>query len=151
MSQDDLEALYREQGPRLWRALLAYSASREIADDAMAEAFAQALRRGDEIKDAQAWVWRAAFKIAAGELKDRSRMSPSQDGPVFAPESDDEVLKALEALSPRQRACILLHHYAGYPVKEVATILDTSTGAVKVHLSIGRKRLRTRLVGERDA
>lgn len=33
-----LEGLYRAQGPRLWRALVAYSGDPEIASDAVAEA-----------------------------------------------------------------------------------------------------------------
>jgi len=36
-----VERLYREQGDRIWRALLGYAGDREIASDAEAEAFAQ--------------------------------------------------------------------------------------------------------------
>lgn len=64
-----LERLYREDGARLWRALLAFSGDREVASDAVAEAFAQALGRGDAIRQPDRWVWRAAFRIAAGELE----------------------------------------------------------------------------------
>lgn len=39
----DIERLYREESERLWRAVLAYSGRPEIAADAVAEAFAQAL------------------------------------------------------------------------------------------------------------
>ena len=42
----DIETLYRDQGMRLWRALVLTTASPDVADDAVAEAFAQALRRG---------------------------------------------------------------------------------------------------------
>lgn len=51
-----LEAVYREQSPRLWRALVAYGGSPDIADDAVAEAFAQACRRGEEIHSPDRWV-----------------------------------------------------------------------------------------------
>jgi DNA-directed RNA polymerase specialized sigma24 family protein len=60
-----LERLYREDGARLWRALMAFSGDREVASDAVAESFAQALGRGDDLRDPQRWVWRAAFRIAA--------------------------------------------------------------------------------------
>ena len=46
-----LERLYREQGARMWHAVLAFAGDPEVASDAVAEAFAQALRRGDEIRD----------------------------------------------------------------------------------------------------
>ncbi len=40
---DELERVYREHGARLWRAVLAFTGDREVASDAVAEAFAQAL------------------------------------------------------------------------------------------------------------
>ncbi|MGH2392532.1 MAG: RNA polymerase sigma factor, partial [Candidatus Limnocylindria bacterium] len=67
----ELEAVYRQEGDRLWRALVAFGRDPDLASDAVAEAFAQALRRGSGINDLPAWVWRAAFRIAAGELKRR--------------------------------------------------------------------------------
>jgi DNA-binding NarL/FixJ family response regulator len=45
-AEDRLERVYRDQGDRLWRAVFLACGSREVADDAVAEAFAQALRRG---------------------------------------------------------------------------------------------------------
>jgi DNA-directed RNA polymerase specialized sigma24 family protein len=39
----ELERLYRDEGARLWRALVAFSGDREVAADAVAEAFARAL------------------------------------------------------------------------------------------------------------
>jgi RNA polymerase sigma-70 factor (ECF subfamily) len=70
---DEIERLYRERGDRIWRALLAFAGDPEVASDAVAEAFAQVLRRGDEVRDPERWVWRAAFRIAAGELKERRK------------------------------------------------------------------------------
>jgi DNA-directed RNA polymerase specialized sigma24 family protein len=46
---DRIERLYGERGDRIWRAVLAFSADPEVASDAVAEAFAQVLRRGDEV------------------------------------------------------------------------------------------------------
>jgi len=149
----ELERLYRERGDRLWRAVLGYSGDPEVASDAVSEAFAQVLRRGEAVRDPEAWVWRAAFRIAAGELADRRRRSTHGDvaeGSYELPEPADELLRALSRLSPKQRACVVLHHYAGYPVKEIATIVGSTQAAVRVHLSQGRKRLRAEL-GRDDA
>lgn len=139
----DLEAVYREHGSRLLRAVIAYAGNREVAIDAVSEAFAQALRRGDAIRAPLPWVWRAAFRIAAGELKNRARESatmPERSYEMAEPAGD--VVGALAQLSPMQRGSVVLHHYAGYPVKEVASILDSTEPAVWVHLNRGRKRLR---------
>lgn len=56
-----------------------------------------------------------------------------------------ELVEALRQLSPRQRASVVLHHAAGYPVREVAAILGSTPAAVKVHLKRGRDRLRESL------
>lgn len=143
-----LEGLYRRDGGRLWRAVLMYAGDREVASEAVAEAFAQALRRGEAIHDPRRWVWRAAFRIAAGELKRRPVVgappepSPDMDLPVILRE-------ALRRLSPKQRAAVVLHHYAGYPVRDVARIIGSTSSAVGVHLYRARERLR-RLLEDHD-
>src|SRR2546428_10332706 len=65
----EVEAVYRQDGDRLWRALYAYAGNEDVASDAVAEAFAQVLRRGPAIRDVRGWVWRPAFPLAAGGLK----------------------------------------------------------------------------------
>jgi RNA polymerase sigma-70 factor (ECF subfamily) len=140
----EFERLYRAEGERLWRALLGYSGDRDVASDAVAEAFAQALRRGEALRDPRRWIWRAAFRIAAGELKRRRQgatmieTASSSESPI--PMLD--VVMALKQLSANQRAAVVLHHYADYPVREVASILGSTSAAVRVHLMRGRKRLR---------
>jgi RNA polymerase sigma-70 factor, ECF subfamily len=141
--RDRLEAVYRAEGPRLWRALVGYAGDRDIASDAVAEAFAQALARGEDIRSIEAWVWRAAFRIAAGELKQRGKQVPKGTEPTYELDAPlDGVLDALRALSPNQRAAILLHDYADRPTAEVAATLGMSSATVYVHLSQGRRRLR---------
>ena len=73
---DLVERVWREQGQKLWRSLAAFTGDPELASDAMAEAFAQALGRGDAVETPDRWIWRAAFRIASGELKIRSQTRP---------------------------------------------------------------------------
>jgi RNA polymerase sigma-70 factor, ECF subfamily len=146
-----IERVYRDEGDRLWRAVFAYSGDRAVTDDAVAEAFAQALRRGDRLRDPARWVWTVAFRIARGELARRRKDDGGiQEGSYEFPDHADEVVGALARLSPKQRAAVVLHHYAGYPVKDIARMLDSTSAAVKVHLSQGRKRLRSLLEGNED-
>jgi len=147
--EQTVESVYREQGTRLWRAVLAFTGNREVADDAVAEAFTQLLHRGDEIREAEKWVWKVAFRIAAGQLKERGHERLQREGSYQMPEPALDVMRALARLTPRQRQAIVLHHYADYSVKDVARIVGTSSGAVRVHLSLGRKRLRE-LLEDRD-
>jgi RNA polymerase sigma factor (sigma-70 family) len=138
-----LEQVYREHAAKLWRALVAYTGDREIADDALAEAFAQALGRGKALHTPERWVWIAAFRIAAGELNTREpRSTPSEPLGVADTTEAIELVEALTKLSPKQRAVLVLHYYGGYKTREIALIVGSTAATVRVHLSAGRRRLR---------
>jgi RNA polymerase sigma factor (sigma-70 family) len=146
----ELERVYRQDRARMWRCLLGFTGDPELARDAMAEAFAQALGRGDAVRDLDRWVWRAAFRIASGEMKRRSRRRTLIDDRSYEmTEPPIDLLRILRQLSPKQRAVIILHFYAGHPTREIAAILGCTNGTVRVHISQGRKRLR-RLLEEED-
>ena len=149
---DRIERLYRKRGDRIWRGLLAFSGDPDIASDAVAEAFAQVLRRGDEVRDPERWVWRAAFRIAAGELKERRKYELiGVAGSYEMEEPARDLVVALATLSERQRAAVVLHDAAGYPAREVAKIVGSTEAAVRVHLMRGRRRLRDLLKEDGDA
>jgi RNA polymerase sigma-70 factor (ECF subfamily) len=76
-------------------------------------------------------------------LKER-RQTISLDRQVSYEMTDPngELVWALRQLPPQQRAALILFYYADHPIREVASILDTSLIAVRVNLSRGRKRLR---------
>jgi RNA polymerase sigma-70 factor (ECF subfamily) len=150
--QSDIERIYRDIGGRMWRAVLAYSRDPEVASDAVAEAFAQALRRGDGIRDPERWLWRAVFRIAAGEMKDRRRtVSMEAEGSYEMEEPARDLVRALAHLSPKQRAAVVLHDALGYPAREVAATLGSTSAAVRVHLMRARRRLRAILGVDGDA
>lgn len=146
----EVEAVYRRDGDRLWRSLYAFAGDEEVASDAVAEAFAQALRRGSAIRDVRGWVWRTAFRLAAGDLKRRSRIlaGPIPDGSMQDFHPDEQLLQAIQELTPQQRAVIVLHYYADCPVREIARRTGINPLAVRAHLSRGRKHLRVLLGDE---
>ena len=146
-----LERVYREQGGRIWRAVLLTSGSREVADDAVAEAFAQALRRGRAVRDPAAWVWRVAFRVAAGELKERGRVGAFEDEPtVGLPDPFVDLWRAIARLPMKQRASVVLADYAGWSHREIAHALGSTVSAVGVHVHRARKRLRELLEASDD-
>jgi RNA polymerase sigma-70 factor, ECF subfamily len=152
MDATGLERVYRDEGPVIWRALLAFTADPALAEDALSEAFAQALARGDALHDPARWIWRVAFRVAAAELKTRRQsageltVEPSYE----MPEPIQPVIDALAHLSPNQRLAIVLHDYADRTVPEIAATIGASRATVYVHLSQGRKRLRA-LLEDHDA
>jgi RNA polymerase sigma factor (sigma-70 family) len=150
-AEDRLERVYREHGERLWRAVLLAAGSREVADDAVAEAFAQALRRGQAVRDPAAWVWRAAFRIAAGELKERGVVETLAVEPTAGmAEPFVDLWRALATLPRMQRASVVLADYAGWSHREIAKALGSSVSAVGVHVHRARRRLR-HLLEDEDA
>jgi RNA polymerase sigma factor (sigma-70 family) len=140
-----IEQVFRDQHARLWRSLVLWSGDPDVASDAVAEAFAQVLARGDEVRDPTAWVWRAAFKIAGGELARRSSGTMAEEPRVAESEGLVDLIRALATLTPKQRASVVLADYAGYPHSEIARVLGSSTSAVGVHVHRGRRKLRALL------
>ena len=139
-----VERVYRSLHPRLWRSLLAFTGDAELASDAEAEAFAQALGRGEAVDDVAAWVWRSAFRIASGL---RATRSPSNglgpaEGSTAATGSVAEFLGLLADLSPQQRACVALRYAGGYTAPEIGELLGTSAGTVRVQLHRAHAALR---------
>ncbi|MEX0756093.1 MAG: sigma-70 family RNA polymerase sigma factor [Actinomycetota bacterium] len=150
-SDPDIEELYRREGAKIWRALCAQTGDQELASDTLGEAFAQYLRRRDQVRDPSAWLWRASFKIAMGELQARRRtVSMSVEASYLMPEPARDLIVALSHLPPKQRAATVLHYFGGYSTKEIAPILGSSAATVRVHLSQGRRRLRTLLEENSD-
>lgn len=151
---------------RLWRALLAWSGDREVADEAAAEAFAQAARRTDDIRDMDAWVWRSGFRIAAGELHRRSRRAQPAGLPtevvtdhlayqqglahLDVPEAGLDLLRALSQLTEQQRASVVLRDMAGLSAQETAAALNTTSTTVRVQALRARRKLRELLETDDD-
>lgn len=151
----DVETVYRRDHERLWRSLVAYAGDPEIATEAEAEAFTQVLARGAEVTDPAAWVWRAAFRIANGLLAvKRSGATPlptSGDGAtlpaseVVIDHSLAEFLDLLQTLSNQQRMVVVLRYAGGLKPVEIADVLDTTAGAVRVQLHRAHDQLRERI------
>lgn len=149
--EQEVERLYRTEGGRLWRAVVAHCGDREVANDAVSEAFAQVLARGPAVHDPRSWLWRTTFRIAAGDLKARRPPIPyASEQSYDMPEPISDVLRALRRLSPKQRAAVILHDYADLPTREVAHVMGIGQATVRVHVSKARRRLR-RLLEEADA
>ncbi|MET1231262.1 MAG: sigma factor-like helix-turn-helix DNA-binding protein [Candidatus Limnocylindrales bacterium] len=144
-----VEALYRQDGERLWRAVYTYSGDADVASDAVAEAFAQVLRRGSAVRDPAAWTWRAAFRIASGTLKARRAgdQVPKASSEHIDRYADPDLDRALRQLPDGQRAAVILFYYADLPINQIAARLGSNSLAVRANLSRGRRRLR-QLLGD---
>lgn len=151
-TSERVEAVYRAAHPKIWRALLAVSGDPELASDAESEAFAQALRRGDAIDDVERWVWKSAFRILDGLLAARRRPAPTiSDAVVTIDATDADFLSMLGGLSVQQRQIVVLRYVGQFNAGEIADVLDSSAGSVRVQLHRAHESLRRSLTEGRSA
>ncbi len=138
----DYERVFREAGPALFRALYAFTGGqRQLAEDAMAEAFALAIEHHG-VRDPAAWIYRTALRLARREMDRERRSGPLEVDVAREPPEFHDLLGALRALSPNQRAAVVLRYEADLPVAEVARMMGLSAPTVRVHLHRARRRLR---------
>lgn len=139
-------------GPRLWRAVLAYTGGRrDLTDDVVAEAFARTLERGSDVRMPEAYLYRIAFRLAASELRRSPTVGEVPDVAVWDEPGLAELFDALRDLSPGQRAAVFLRYQADLPVAKVAKLMGTSSGVVRIHLLRARRKLAVLLGGDDDA
>jgi RNA polymerase sigma-70 factor (ECF subfamily) len=112
-----------------------------------AEAFARYLVYREDVRDAEAWLFRTAFRLLAKELRRESRdaRQPSEVSGPAPDEVSDELRSALGALSVEQRAAVYLHYYLDLPVAEVARLSGAPVATTKVRLHRARRALRSLL------
>ncbi len=134
---------------------MAYCGDADVATEAEAEAFTQALGRGDSLADPRAWLWRSAFKIAAGLLAERRRAldTPLTDDRLDLPTAGEpasdaslaEFVDLLQGLSDQQRSVVVLRYAAGFLPTEIAEVLGTSPGTIRVQLHRAHAQLREQM------
>jgi RNA polymerase sigma-70 factor, ECF subfamily len=137
-----------------WRLTRDAEEAREIAQEAFLRAF-RSLGGYDASRSFRNWL----FQIAANEARDRYRkrarekaafgdvIAPASvgDGPEAGRERQEirsDILRSLDALSPREREVLVLRDLEELDVRETARTLGCSAIAVRVHLSKARRKLR---------
>lgn len=141
--------------------------NREAARDASQEAFLrvhQKLGSIDEKRDFNAWLYRIVVNVCFDVLRRSRQMLPidvASDEPDRAPDPERSaaamqqrrlIQTALQSLSPRERAAIVLTDFEGLSAPEAAGILGVSAGTVRSQVSTGRCKIRHFIVarlGER--
>jgi RNA polymerase sigma-70 factor, ECF subfamily len=145
------ERLFRQEGERMWRTLFAFTGGRgDIAEEAVAEAFARAMATKKALHDPLRWMYRTAFHVAIDEVRRERRDGQNVVSPApGSSETYGELIWALGRLSPNQRAAVVMRYEAGLPIDEIAGRLGITSATVRVHLHRGRRRLRE-LLGSKE-
>jgi RNA polymerase sigma-70 factor, ECF subfamily len=141
--------LYRQEFPRVYRALLAVLKDRDEALDALHDAFLQGLRRpptGDE--NLGGWLYVVALRRGRKDrLRKRvlARLRPgrAQGDEIKRLLDRLHVASLLAGLSERQRAVVVAQYYLGLDQREIADRLGIKQGTVSATLAQAKARMRS--------
>ncbi|MCF6522830.1 RNA polymerase sigma factor [Streptomyces sp. JJ36] len=158
----DFETFFARSLPGMLARAMLLCGHPQDAEDAVQEAYAEALRRWDRLRgyDApDAWVYRVVRQRLWGAARSRRRTRPVDDPvaemrPPAAASVEQTaevraVLAALSGLPARQRTVLVLHCLQGLPQDEIAGELGLSRGGVAANLHKARRRLKG-VVGTAD-
>lgn len=145
-----LDDLYAASYRRLVAQLYAVTGNRQEAEDVVQEAFMRAMGRWDDVRtydNAEAWLRTVALNLARSRWRRTVRGAAAllkHGVPHEEPElSPDHValMSAMKGLPEAQREALVLHHFAGMSVDEVAASVGAPSGTIKARLSRGRAAL----------
>lgn len=160
--RDPFDAVARAQSERMFRTARAMLGNDADARDATQEALLAAWRGRGGLRDAdrlEIWLDRIVVNACRMQLRRRARLRESpievvdtsgpapDNGPGTSTESFDV---AFSQLSADQRALLVLHHYHGYGVRDIADRMVVPVGTVKWRLFRARRALEAALSEDRD-
>jgi RNA polymerase sigma-70 factor, ECF subfamily len=156
MPYTTFEQLYEAYHQPLLRYLERLVRQRETAEDLCHESFIKALRHWDERDtslSARGWLYCIATNTAFDYLRQQRRVrhvliagDPAQlpSEPAFAAHLDERetVCTVLRRIPTHYRVPLLLHLYAGYKLKAIATALGSNINTIKTRVHRGRAQFR---------
>jgi RNA polymerase sigma factor (sigma-70 family) len=145
------EAFFRREYKPMVALAAAVSGSAGAAEDVAQEAMVRARRHWDRVSAYDkpgTWLRRATINLAISSrrriaLEAKARLAWwERREPAEQPQAlDPDLLDALQALSPHQRAAVSLHYLEDRSTPEIADILGCSESTARVHLHRGRQAL----------
>ncbi len=142
---DDFADFFKVHYPRLVRALV-LSGARTAAEDIAQEAFARTFTHWRRVKggvNPPGYVYRIAFRLSRGMVP----ATPLDDTVVGIADAADAVStrvdleRALAAMPPRRRACVVLCWLLEVPPVEAADALGIAPGTVRKQLDLARRQV----------
>ncbi|MFD9631943.1 RNA polymerase sigma factor [Streptomyces violascens] len=158
-AEEQFIRFYRDGVPLLIGFLVRQGASAVLAADLAQDAMIEAYRQWAAIEHPRAWVRSVASRGLArhiGGLQEGAA-DPLPDGRPLVPdlqalaqwEADQELLRLLEPLPPRQRQ-VMAWFTDGYNIAEIARELDLTEETVRANLYKARKSTTVRMTCETE-
>jgi RNA polymerase sigma-70 factor (ECF subfamily) len=162
------EMLVEKYKRKAYRIAFDFTRDREEAKDLSQEAFLRAfahLRSFDLRSTFYTWFYRILVNLCVDRKRRQSKWvmasldddatssrateiadeSSTPDRGVAARQLSEKIGNVLEALPPKQRTAFLLRNHQGLSISEIAKVMRTAEGTVKVHLHRAVVALRERL------
>ena len=151
----DFDAFYGATHRRIVAHVYAMTGNMHEAEDCVQEAYARAWQHWSGLSaqhgDPEAWVrvvatrlavsaWRKALSRVTAHRRD----SRADEVPGMSPDHV-AVVAALRTVSADQRLALVLYHYAGLSIEEIAAETGAKPSTVKARLARGRRALAPRL------
>lgn len=156
---DRMADLFARHSPGALRLAYLLTGSRQQAEDLVQDAFVRMFGRWQDLRHPAAfdsYLRRTIVNLARTQYRrrglERTHLERESSGVQRAPglpdvEGHSELMDALRTLSHRQRAVVVLRHFADLSEQQTAEALDCSISAVKSAASRALAKLRTELGG----
>jgi RNA polymerase sigma factor (sigma-70 family) len=157
------EKLFARVAPRVHGFFLRSFRDEGVADDLLQVTFMKIHRARQQYRPGlklAPWLFAVAARVRVDELRRRLRLPEDADedaieradvqdpaDPPLDADVKNAVRAALEALPESQRTVIHLHRYEGMTFAEIAEVLGSTAGAMKLRAFRGYETLRQRLKG----
>ena len=155
-----LEALFDAHHQRLYRLARRLSSNHDDARDLVQDTYVRAAQKLASVPvepaSAEAWLVRVLINLCRDRWRQRAvrqrPIPPELVAPATAPSGEAAVIAratiwgALDLLTPRRRAILVMCELEGLSIASVARMLGVNAVTVRWHLSRGRREL-ARVIG----
>jgi RNA polymerase sigma factor (sigma-70 family) len=153
----EFDPFFHAHFEKVARAAALVTRDAAAGQDLAQEAFMRLLERWGTMESddhARNFAYKVAVNLARSHLRKHGRLSlyglrgpdaPGTANPTGPSDAWLGMTQALGALSPRQRACVVLVDYVDLDAAAAAGVLGMSASTVRVHLMRGRRALREAL------
>jgi RNA polymerase sigma factor (sigma-70 family) len=156
VTAETFEEFYAREAPTLFRRMWLVTRDRFEAEEIAQDAFVIMYERWDRVahlSDRTAYLYRVSFNVwkrrarRARRALDRFVSAPHRTDAVIEVEARTIVGDALRAITPRQRAALVLTELIGMSSDEAANVLGIRPSTVRALATQGRAAIREQLAG----
>lgn len=151
----DLVAFCKTEHPRLVGMLALYCGSREVAEELTQDVLVRVCSQWSKVRrmsSPQAWAYRVGTNLAHSYFRRKaaerraihrlaSQVPATPESSLLSCGEGDDLVRALNRLSRRQRTALILRYFLDLSIRETAEILDCPDGTVKTLTRRGLRAL----------